>query len=122
MRRRAIQLAILVALAAGGCSIEPPLARPSPFDPNATEDFWITGPDSVHGAGTKFEMRLEGTVPLPPPESMLVGWHSSDPRIVAGGAGGEFLLMAPSSTYMPIVIRAEHGDKVSFAKTIYVGP
>ncbi len=113
---------VIVTLLAVACTIEPPLARPNPFDPDANEEFWVAGPDSVHGAGTKFVMRLEGTVPLPPPSSMLVGWHSSEPTMVVGGAGGEFMLLTAPSTYMAIVIRAELSDKVSFAKTIYVGP
>lgn len=122
MRRPVLPSMLIVTLLAEACTIEPPLARPNPFDPDASAEFWIAGPDSVHGAGTKFVMRLEGTVPLPAPGTMLVGWHSSEPTMVVGGAGGEFMLLAAPSTHVPIVISAELSDKVTFAKTIYVGP
>lgn len=109
----------LLALAAAGCSVEPPLARGNPFDPNTTADFWIAGPDSVQGNGTRFVMRLEGTGTIPP-GSLLIGWRSSHPLLVAGGGGGEFMLMGAPTEYVPVLIRAELGEDIVFVKTVYV--
>ena len=111
---------VLAAAAIAACSIEPPLAHTNPFDPGAKAHFWLSGPDSVHGAGARFTMVLEGTKPLPP-GSLLIGWHSSHPAMVVGGAGGEFLVMSASPTYVAVTIRAELGPDVVYAKTVYVG-
>ncbi len=119
-RRASAVGATLLAASLMSCTIEPPLAHINPFDPGAKANFWISGPDSVHGAGTRFTMRLEGTKPLPS-GSLLIGWHSSHPAMVAGGAGGEFLVMSASPTYVAVIIRAELGEDVVYAKTVYVG-
>jgi hypothetical protein len=103
-----------------GCALKEPFERTNPFDPDFEYELSIAGPDSVHTQGERFTMTLESTGPLPPGE-LFVGWRTSNPVIVTGGAGGEFVVLNSSAIYVPVALSAELGPDVVVSKTVYIG-
>jgi hypothetical protein len=121
--RRAARGAVLATMAVAfvaGCALKEPFERTNPFDPGFEYELFVTGPDSVHTQGERFTMTLESSGPLPPGE-LFVGWRTGNPTIVTGGAGGDFMVLSSSATYVPVALSAELGPDVVVSKTVYVG-
>ncbi len=116
-----------------GCSIEPPLERSNPFDPESIYAFSLIGPDSVHSLGEEFALTLV-TDPGLPDDDYAILWTAFQwlepsgfpgvppiPRtVVRTGVPGHFSVVLPSARYREVSLGAYFGT-VAVGHRVWVG-
>lgn len=132
-RRIALSVAV-AALAAGACSLEPPLVRSNPFDPWSPYSMTLAGaPDTAYSIGEEFDTHIERTPPIP--TDVNLKWEVANPRVLDGvvtevlaisrGATGSFRVTSfATAEYQTFSIAARFTDyiyEVVVGRNIVVG-
>jgi hypothetical protein len=119
-------LLLLVA----GCTIEPPLERRNPYDPDGVYEFALTGPDSAHFVGEVLQFDLT-SVPDLPPGDLIIHWEVFDElsdglgrpipsSLVNPGPNGTFVVRSTTARYRRQTAVAAFGE-VQFGKSFFLG-
>ncbi len=74
----------VLLVGATACSIEPPLERRNPYDPDGIYELSLTGPDSSHFVGEVLQFAMHAQPELPPGD-LLIHWDVFDEISDLGG-------------------------------------